>query len=182
MDGAYGYETAQAVQSFQKAFNLKPTGIIDEESFHILKQLIQSGINKWSTIQKDYAHTGYSPVPIPTKLNISWTKGISDIIALNCRADRLIITTQKGVYVLNIKSGMEFWRNDKLFPQGTPTIAEGMAMILPQLEILDVYSGKNLKTIDIDIFTSSVAVKGQYLCICFGTLFSRRKWKHFVEI
>ncbi|MDD4570833.1 MAG: PQQ-binding-like beta-propeller repeat protein, partial [Tepidanaerobacteraceae bacterium] len=162
IDGVFGYETIQAVRKFQKAFNIKQKGIVDEEEFEILKELMQSGINNWHTTQKDYAHSGYCPVPILTQLTISWTRRIPDIIGLNCRAERLIVTTRKEVLAIDLKSGDKLWKSKEIFPEGPSTISEGRVMVPAHtLEILDIYSGKRQNSINADIFTLPVAARGK---------------------
>ncbi|MGI5859546.1 MAG: PQQ-binding-like beta-propeller repeat protein [Tepidanaerobacteraceae bacterium] len=161
IDGVYGYETLQSVRKFQKAFNIKQRGIVDQEEFEILKELMQGGINKWHTIRRDYAYSGYSPVPILTQLTVSMTWRISDIIGLNCWTDRLIITTGRGVIAIELKSGAHLWKSKELFPEGPSTISEAWVMVPAHtLEILDLYSGKSQKSINEDIFTSQVAARG----------------------
>ena len=164
IDGVFGYETIRAVREFQRFFYLKQSGIVDKNEFEILKEPMQSGINNWYTTQRDHAHSGYCPVPILTQLTICWTRRIPDIIGLNCRTDRLIVTTRKDVLAIDLKSGDKLWKSEGIFPEGPPAISNGQVLIpAHNLEILDLYSGKSQKSLSVDIFTSSVAAKGNHI-------------------
>ncbi|AEE92580.1 PQQ-binding-like beta-propeller repeat protein [Tepidanaerobacter acetatoxydans] len=173
IDGVFGYETMQAVREFQRAFHIKQNGIVDDDEFEILKELMRCGINKWRTIQRDYRHSGYSPVPIPKQLKISWIRPIPDIIGLNCSADRLIVTTRKEVLAIDLKSGERLWKSSELFPESSSTIFEGHVIVpAGSLAILDFYSGKTQKTLKQDNFILPAAAnKTQIYAPSSGTLY-----------
>jgi len=174
VDGVFGYKTFEAVREFQGFFNLKQSGIVSNDEYEILQDLMQAGINKWYTPWRDFAYSGYLPVPISTHLTLSKTWNISKIIGLNSTSDRLIVTTKNKVLAISLTSGDLLWKSTRLFPEAPPVISEGQLLIPAQsLEILDLYSGKSLQSLNEDIFTTSIAASGSKIyASSYGTLYA----------
>lgn len=161
VDGVFGYKTFGAVREFQRFFNLRQSGTVANDDFNILKELMQAGINKWYTPLRDFAYSGYLPFSISKELRHGRTWSISNIIALNSISDRLIVTTPNQILAIGLISGDVLWKNTRVFPEAPPVISEGQLLIPAQnLEIIDLYSGKGLYSLNQNIFTTSVAAKG----------------------
>ncbi len=173
IDGVFGYDTFSAVKEFQRFFNIKSKGIVDEEDYSVLRELMAVGINKWHMIQRDYAHSGYSPVPVPIKLKKCWARRIPDIIGLNCSADRLIVTTRQEVISFDFK-GSRLWKSKEIFPVAVSTISEGQVFVpAHQLTVLDIYSGKIQSNLKQDTFILPVTAKaGHIYAPSQGTLYA----------
>lgn len=180
VDGVFGSKTFEAVREFQRFFNLKQIGTVSGDEFDIIKELMQVGINKWYTTKRDFAYSGYLPVPISTQLTHGKTWNISNIIGLNSTSDRLTVTTNSEILAINLISENILWKSTRLFPEAPPVISEGQLLIPAQsLEILDLYSGKSQHSLNEDIFTTSVAAKdGKIYASSHGTLYTfNRKGK-----
>ncbi|HHY42732.1 MAG TPA: PQQ-binding-like beta-propeller repeat protein [Thermoanaerobacterales bacterium] len=159
VDGIFGYKTYEAVREFQRYFNLRQSGIVANDEINLLKEFVQMGINKWLTPWRDFAYSSYLPVSISAEPRLVRTWNISDIIALNSTSDRLIVTTKNQIFAISLISGDVLWKTARLFPEAPPVISEGQLLVPAQnLEILDLYSGKSLYSLDEDVFTTPVAV------------------------
>jgi len=169
VDGVFGYKTAEAVRNFQSFFRLKQKGTVSDEEFEILKELMQAGINRWHAPRHNFAYTGYVPSPISTQLVIKKTWNIPGIIGLNSTSDRIIVTAKNHVTAVSLISGNILWKNSRLSPQAASVISEGQLIVPAQsLEILDLYSGKKVASFMEDIFTTSVAAKGNKIYASAG--------------
>ncbi|AYO32000.1 hypothetical protein D2962_16605 [Biomaibacter acetigenes] len=161
IDGVFGDDTRHAVIQFQKVLGAKPSGIVDNALFNILHELEQGGAGKWLTIQKDFCHTGYSPVPVPFNLKVAGAKRIPGIIGFNSYTDILIAVARNGVWALDLKNFGILWQNRDLSPTAEASVM-GSHIVVPSgnLVILDLYSGKIMKTVDAENITGS-AVAGE---------------------
>jgi len=161
VDGIFGYKTYEAVREFQRYFNLRQSGTVADDELGILKEFIRVGINKWYTPWRDFAYSSYLPVSISAELGIIKTWNIPEIVALNSTSDRLIATTKKQILAISLISGEVLWKNARIFPEAPPVISEGQLLVpMQSIEVLDLYSGKGICSIDQDVFTTSVAASG----------------------
>lgn len=159
VDGVFGDDTARSVRMFQKAFGRKPTGIADAGVMGILEDLIRAGIGRWLTLQRDFAHTGFSPVPLPHELEISAVKKIPGIMGLSSR-DGILVAAAAGLYALDLKSGGTVWHNRDLLPRAAVSLQEADVYVpAKDLVVVDLYTGRVKRRINAGEFTYPVAAK-----------------------
>ncbi|HHW02284.1 MAG TPA: PQQ-binding-like beta-propeller repeat protein [Thermoanaerobacterales bacterium] len=172
IDGVFGYETELAVRMFQEAFGMKASGIVDKKLFDILQIIEKGGGLHWLTFQKDYCHTGYSPVPVPFSLKAAGKKRLSGIMDFCTYGGILIAVTRDGVCAMDIKSLETRWYSRGFSPiAGASLSVAGIVVPAGSLVILDMYTGKILATVNDDIFmTPAAIVKGMILASAKGSV------------
>ncbi|MCG1011384.1 PQQ-like beta-propeller repeat protein [Tepidanaerobacter sp. GT38] len=68
---------------------------------------------------------------------------------------------KKQILAISLISGEVLWKNARIFPEAPPVISEGQLLVpMQSIEVLDLYSGKGICSIDQDVFTTSVAASG----------------------
>lgn len=111
IDGVFGDETSYSVRRFQRALGKKPNGIVDKNMLDVLEDLEKNHAGTWLTFQRDFAHTGFSPIPMGQDLTIKKTLGIPEVSGMICYADMLIVSSKKGIYCFDNTSGKLRWKN-----------------------------------------------------------------------
>jgi outer membrane protein assembly factor BamB len=159
VDGVFGENTKISVRTFQKAFSQKPTGVVDDKTIKILKLLLKFNLANWVTFQRDFNHSGHSRIPIPVDLILSGHKKIAGIISINYYKDKLIITMSSGVSAFDRMFKNTIWENMEIMPKGHSTIWDHQ-ILTPSgyLAVIDIFSGKIIKRVDVSQFTSPVTV------------------------
>ncbi|MDI3480630.1 MAG: hypothetical protein PWQ97_285 [Tepidanaerobacteraceae bacterium] len=162
IDGVFGYETELAVMKFQKAFNIKPSGIVEKKLLDVLCEMEKGEAWRWRTIQKDYSHTAFSPMPVPWDLKIVGKKRMPGIIIGLCRYGGILVAvTRSGVCAMDIKTLKTRWNNRSFIPASWASVSAGVVAVPAEnLMILDVFSGKLLANINFDTFLSPPAIAG----------------------
>lgn len=188
IDGVFGYETEFAVRMFQKALGIKQNGIVDKTLFDILQKMERGGALRWLTIQKDYCHTAYSPVPVPFDLKIAERKRISGIIGFSTYGGILIAVTRDGVRAMDLKSLDTRWHSRGFSPAAGASVTNaGIVVPAGDLVILDMYSGKVLETVNTDTFISpAAAAEGMILASAGGYIYAfdekgSKLWRYKTE-
>jgi outer membrane protein assembly factor BamB len=159
IDGVYGDETSYSVRTFQKAFGKRINGIADKSLLNTIDELKRSRAGVWLTYRKDYAHTGFLPLPLGYDLKIRKTWGIAEVTGMICYAGILIISSKKGLYCFDISSGRMSWKLPRLVIDSPISMAE-YKILVPnhELLIIDAFSGRIEKSIDGADFVTPVAV------------------------
>lgn len=174
IDGVFGDETEYCVKKFQKALGMRPNGVADKALFELLEELKGAETERWLTFQKDYRHTGYSPVPVLYDPKSSLTKKIPGIIGFNHYGNILIATSRQGVWALDLKDFSILWKNRDINPVSGASLMDNI-LIVPTggLAFIDLYSGKVIKNIDEDGFITPVAAnRGAIYASCRGSMFA----------